>query len=132
MEITQRILIDTNIYSHAFRGESDVTATLRSVSSIALSAISIGELLSGFRGGSREKDNRRALAMFLDSPRVTVLPIDESTGDYYGAILDQLRRQGVPIPTNDLWIAATAKQHGLALYTKDRHFEKVAGLLLVD
>ncbi len=131
MEIIQRILIDTNIYSHAFKGDEEVTEILRKVSGIGLSAISVGELLSGFRGGRNEKKNRKQLTEFLDTPRVTLYPIDESTAEHYSAILDQLRKEGAPIPTNDIWIAAVARQHGLPLFTRDRHFSKVNGLLLV-
>lgn len=131
MGIVQKILIDTNVYSLAMRGNPEIVAVLRTVSSIRLSVVSIGELLSGFRGGRKEKMNRRRLAEFLDTPRVKVHPIDEDTAEFYSVILNQLRKAGRPIPTNDLWIAATALQHGLPLLTKDKHFSKVEGLLLV-
>ncbi len=125
-----RILMDTNIYSHALRGNPDVTAVLRQVSHIGFAAISIGELLSGFKGGRREQENRRELMKFLDSPRVTVYSISEVTAEYYSHILNQLKKKGNPIPTNDIWIAAVAFQHGLPIYTMDQHFSCVEGLLL--
>ncbi len=125
-----RILIDTNIYSLALRGNLDVTTTLRQVAHIGISAISIGELLSGFKGGSREQENRRELGQFLDSPRTCLYPLDENTAEYYSSVLNQLKEQGTPIPTNDIWIAATAFQFGLPLYTFDKHFSNIAGLLL--
>ena len=126
-----RLLLDTNIYSHALRGTPEVVAVLRKTAELALCAISIGELLSGFRGGRREQENRDELAQFLDSPRVELHPINEDTAEFYAAILDQLRRQGQPIPTNDIWIAASAMQHGNILYTLDAHFQKIPGLLLL-
>ena len=125
-----RILIDTNIYSGAMRGDEAIIQTLRQVEYIGVSVISLGELLSGFKGGTREAENRRELGMFLDSPRVFLLPVDEYTATHYCAILDQLRRHGTPIPTNDIWIAAVAFQHGLPLFSKDGHFSKIDGLLL--
>lgn len=125
-----RILIDTNIYSGALRGEADIVRVLRSVEHIGISVISIGELLSGFKGGGREEDNRRELGVFLDSPRVGLYPVNEYTADQYCAVLDRLRRKGTPIPTNDIWIAAVALQHGLQLYTRDQHFQQVEGLLI--
>ncbi len=125
-----RILIDTNIYSLALRGDSDVTAMLRQVSHIGISAISIGELLSGFKGGSRERENRSELGQFLDSPRTCLYSLDENTAEYYSSVLNQLKEYGTPIPTNDIWIGATAFQHGLPLYTFDKHFSYIAGLLL--
>lgn len=126
-----KILIDTNIYSGALRGAPAVVAILRKAERIAISSISIGELLSGFKGGTREQKNRDELAEFLDAPRVDVYPVDEDTSEFYAAILNQLRQQGRPIPTNDIWIAAVAQQHGLALYSNDVHFQQIPGLLLV-
>ncbi|MBU0673304.1 MAG: type II toxin-antitoxin system VapC family toxin [Proteobacteria bacterium] len=125
-----RILIDTNIYSNALRGNNEVVAVLQRASLIGISAISIGELYSGFLAGTREKTNREELDQFLDSPRVVIYPADESTAEYYSSTLNQLKSQGTPIPTNDIWIAATAFQHGLQLYTLDNHFHHIKGLLL--
>jgi len=125
-----RILIDTNIYSSALRGMPEVTEVLRQVVHIGITAISIGELYSGFKGGNREQENRRELGLFLDSPRVTLYHIDEYTAEYYCAIVDQLKTRGTPIPTNDIWIAAIAFQHGLQLFTLDKHFSRIEGLLL--
>ena len=64
-----KILMDTNIYSRALRGDKDVVTALRHTAHIGFSSISIGELLSGFKGGNREKENRQELNQFLDSPR---------------------------------------------------------------
>jgi tRNA(fMet)-specific endonuclease VapC len=125
-----KVLIDTNIYSFAFKGDPEVITTLKHVSHIGITSISIGELLSGFKAGNRKKENRKELGEFLDSPRVTLYPVDIGTAEYYSSILDQLKNQGTPIPTNDIWIAAVAFQHGLELYTLDNHFQKITGLLL--
>jgi len=127
-----RLLIDTNIYSHALRGTPDIVEVLRNVNDIAISVISIGELLSGFKGGIREKQNRKELAQFLDAPRVRVLSIDDETAEFYASVLNSLKKSGSPIPTNDLWIGAAALQHGLALYSKDQHFKWIPGLTCVD
>jgi len=127
----RRILIDTNIYSHAFRGDEDVTATLRKAGEIGFSVISMGELFAGFKGGGREKDNIEELEEFLDSPRVVVYKVDDQTSGFYASVFDNLKEAGAPIPTNDIWIAAIAFQHGLELFTKDTHFQRVAGLSLI-
>jgi len=124
------ILIDTNIYSYAMRGDAEIIEALQQVAHIGISAISIGELLSGFKAGNKEKVNRQELNQFLDSPRVTLYCIDEETAEYYCLILDQLKNNGTPIPTNDIWIAAVAFQQGMPVYTKDQHFTKIKGLLL--
>ena len=127
----RRILIDTNIYSHALRGDRDVIEVLRRVEKIGFSVISIGELLSGFKMGSKEQKNRAELEKFLDSSRVVIYSIDEETSEYYAEIVNKLRKIGRPVPTNDIWIAAVASQHGLRLFTKDAHFKKIPGLFLV-
>jgi len=126
-----RILIDTNIYTHALKGTADVVSVLQSAVEIGFCVISIGELISGFKGGTKESENRDELARFLDSPRVKIYLIDETTADFYGDILDKLKKAGTPIPTNDIWIGAAALQNGLKLFTKDQHFENIPGLLLV-
>ena len=126
----RRLLIDTNIYSYALRGDDDVVEVLRKSEQIGISVISIGELLSGFKGGGRENKNREELEIFLDSPRVVVYPVDEDTSEFYAEIINNLREIGKPVPTNDVWIAAIAFQNGLKLYTKDIHFKTIPGLSL--
>jgi len=125
------ILIDTNIYTHALRGEQETISVLQQVQEIGICSISIGELLSGFKAGTREKKNREELAEFLDAPRVKIFGIDEDTAEFYATILDELRKKGKPVPTNDIWIASVAFQYGFPLFTKDRHFEQISGLILV-
>jgi tRNA(fMet)-specific endonuclease VapC len=126
-----QILIDTNIYTYALKGDAEVVSILQKASKIGISSISIGELFSGFKGGSKEGENRKELETFLDSPRVFICNIDYNTAEYYAEILNQLKVIGRPIPTNDIWIAATAFQYGLKLCSKDSHFKDVPGLILV-
>ena len=60
-----------------------------------------------------------------------MLAHDLETAEYYALIVKKLRAKGKPIPTNDVWIAANALRHGMALYSFDRHFGEIDGLLLV-
>lgn len=121
-----RILLDTSAYSAFFRGHPSALALLRRADTIALTPVVLGELLAGFRRGRRPARNRAQLEELLDSPRVEVVPVDEETADFYAEVHSALRAAGTPIPTNDVWIAASAMQHGLRLVTGDRHFERVA------
>ncbi|MFC1820042.1 type II toxin-antitoxin system VapC family toxin [Thermodesulfobacteriota bacterium] len=126
-----KILIDTNIYTHALKGDPDTISILQQAREIGISSITIGELLSGFKAGRKEKKNREELAEFLDAPRVQLYGIDEDTAEFYSQILNDLREKGKPIPTNDIWIAAVAFQLGFLLFSKDKHFQYVSGLVLV-
>ena len=127
----KEILIDTNIYSFALKGDRDTVSLLRTMRLIGISSVSIDELLSGFKGGTREKENRRELDEFLDSPRVRIYSVDEDTAEFYAEILNEMRSKGTPIPTNDIWIASVALQKGLPLYSRDLHFKQVPGLILL-
>jgi tRNA(fMet)-specific endonuclease VapC len=127
----KKLLIDTNIYSYALKGDNIVIEVLKETDEIGFSTISIGELLSGFKLGGMEQKNRKELEQFLDSPRVVIYPIDEVTAEFYAQILYSLRQIGKLVPTNDIWIAATAFQNGLKLFTRDSHFQSIAGLYLV-
>jgi len=68
------------------------------------------------------------LTRFLEHEAVEVVPVADVTADRYSRIALQLRRQGTPIPSNDIWIAAQAMEYGAELLTSDRHFEHVGGL----
>ena len=122
------ILVDTNAYTAFMRGEATVADVLAHAERIFISSVVLGELRGGFAAGSREARNRAELARFLDSPRVDVLPVSAQTADSYALVYAGLRRKGQPIPTNDLWIAASAMEHGAALLTSDAHFAQVDGL----
>ena len=125
-----RLLLDTSAYSAMRRGDQRLLQPLREASEVLLSSVVLGELLYGFVGGKLESKNRDLLRDFLDSERVDVVPVDEDTAERYAAIRNHLRGQGRPIPTNDLWIAASAAQHGLVLLTLDHHFTDVPHILV--
>jgi tRNA(fMet)-specific endonuclease VapC len=130
MEI-KRVLIDTNIYIEFLRGDENINNILSSADFIAFSVISIGEILAGFKIWSDEKKYLNEFDEFLYSPRLIIYDIDSETSEFYAKTYNELRIAGNPIPTNDMWIAALALQHGIKLLTNDRHFTKVAGLFLI-
>jgi predicted nucleic acid-binding protein len=117
-----RICLDTSGYSAFKRGHDGALAVVQSAAEIVLPAVVLGELLAGFRIGSRERSNRRELDAFMESPRVRVAALDFETAQRYAEILPYLRERGTPIPTNDIWIAATAMEWGLRVLTTDAHF----------
>jgi tRNA(fMet)-specific endonuclease VapC len=128
----KRIIIDTNFYVAFKRRDEVAITTLRKAEYIAVNTVILGELLAGFRYGSKEQQNREELDQFFNSPRVDLLAIDDGTAEFYAQIFAELKARGCPIPTNDLWLAASAMQHGLALATYDKHFNNISGLLLAN
>jgi tRNA(fMet)-specific endonuclease VapC len=127
----KRVLLDTNAYVAFKRGAREIVEVLQLADEVVVSTVVLGELLAGFASGEREASNREELAQFLGAGRVSVVTVDESTADYYARVFALLRRKGRLIPVNDLWIAATALQHGLLLVTLDQHFEAIEGLMTV-
>jgi tRNA(fMet)-specific endonuclease VapC len=122
------ILVDTNAYAAFKQGQPDAVEIIQRATRLAFNSTVLGELLAGFAAGSREAKNRAELQQFLTSDRVHILFIDDSTAAYYATVYRLLRSKGQPIPTNDMWIAASALQHGYALFSYDGHFQAVDGL----
>jgi tRNA(fMet)-specific endonuclease VapC len=112
------------------RGHAEIKSALQRAEEICVNPIILEELLAGFRRGGRLRKNQEELRMFLSSPRVHVLNLDEETAERYSLVLDSLWRAGTPIPSNDLWIAASAMQHGLRILTTDAHYQKVAQVVV--
>lgn len=122
------VVLDTNAYTAFKLGRKEAVDVMAMSPQLGLPVVVIAELLAGFAAGSREAANRKDLSAFLDSPRVQVLAASLTTADFYARVCAVLRRRGKPIPTNDLWVAATALEHGAALFSYDGHFDAVDGL----
>lgn len=127
----KQVLIDTNVYSRGLGGDDWASGILRRADELLLSPIVVGELYAGFSKGTRKSQNVALFNEFILSPRITIATIGIETSEFYDVILTQLRSQGSPIPTNDIWIAASAMEHGAHLATMDNHFKRVAGLLTI-
>lgn len=118
--------LDTSAYSNFRRGNEEVAALLDRAESVGMSTIALGELRTGFLLGGRRQRNEAELEAFLDNPAVEVLQVDFETSRHYAEIVADLRRAGTPLPTNDIWIAATAARNGTTVLTCDDHFEHIA------
>lgn len=126
------VVLDTNAYSALLQGDNKVLETMARTDTVYMSSIVLGELFAGFRGGNRLSENRNLLERFLARPHVHLLEVGFETADVFGAVKHQLKKQGTPIPLNDVWIAAHAIEKGAVLISYDRHFENVPGLRLWD
>jgi tRNA(fMet)-specific endonuclease VapC len=124
-----RLLLDTSAYAAFMRGHDGTMTAVREADELYVSAIIVGEMLAGFLSGSRTVKNRAELTRLLQSPRVNLIDVDDETAERYAVIFAGLKRAGTPVPTNDLWIAASAMQHGLRLLTLDAHFRKIPQIL---
>jgi len=123
-----RLAIDTNRYRDFCEGKEEVVNTFRLAEHIYMPFPVIAELRAGFACGTLARQNERVLNQFLNRSRVVILFPDEQTLFHYGRLYAQLRTQGTPIPTNDLWIAALVQQHNLMLYSRDRIFNHLPQL----
>ena len=117
-----RLALDTNRYVDFARGDDVVVELLEHADEILLPLVVLAELRAGFAVGTRGARNEGGLRRFLLREGVSVLLPDEQTTHHYASVFRQLRQQGTPIPTNDVWIAALVIQHGLVLSSRDAHF----------
>jgi tRNA(fMet)-specific endonuclease VapC len=122
------IALDTNTYVGFKRGDERCLEVIQNAQHLLLSTIVLGELLAGFACGEREARNREELGRFLDYRQVETTALGMATADAYALIYRTLRKQGWPIPTKDLWIAASCLEHGSVLFSLDAHFDRVDGL----
>ena len=126
-----RLCLDTNAYCRLMSGHAPLTQLLESADEILVPATVLGELHAGFELGLRREANRRQLAEFLAMPGVETTAVTAGVAERYGILVRQLTRQGTPIPTNDIWIAAAVLETGARLVTYDAHFENVPGIVVL-
>jgi tRNA(fMet)-specific endonuclease VapC len=126
-----RLALDTNRYTDLVRGESFVHETVGLAEEAWLPFIVVGELRAGFAAGNRETTNEAVLRRFLLKPSVGILYPDDQTTHHYANIYRQLRKQGTPMPTNDMWIAALVLQHSLVLCARDAHFDALGQIVRI-
>ena len=122
-------ILDTSAYSALARNHAGILEVVTDAEALFTTPVVIGELLAGFHKGNRFDQNEKLLRRFLNEEDVRVLVIDEETAERYGVIYDFLRKAGTPVSPNDLWIAASAMQHGLRVLTTDRDFQKIPQIL---
>ena len=126
-----RLALDTNRYTDLCRGNAEVVETMEGADEIWLPFVVLGELRAGFAVSTQGPRNEATLRRFLLKPGVDVLYADEQTIHHYASVYRQLRKQGTPMPTNDMWVAALVLQHSLTLYARDGHFDALPQLTRV-
>ena len=124
-----KIMLDTSAYVGFKRNVIEMVEIIAGAELILFSPVVLGELMFGFRNGTRFKKNMSDFNNFLDHEAVGLVQMGRTTSDRYSRIAAQLKQQGTPIPTNDIWIAALAFQHGYKLFSRDQHFNLIPGLV---
>jgi tRNA(fMet)-specific endonuclease VapC len=127
-----KLALDTNAYKALGEGNQQLAEEARAAEVVGLPMIVLGELWFGFMNGTKLRENAATLERFLATPRVRVLEPDTQTARGFGEIATVLRQAGIAIRQNDIWIAALCKQYGFALATRDRGFQRVLGLEVVE
>jgi tRNA(fMet)-specific endonuclease VapC len=126
-----RLALDTNRYVDLCKGVAETARLVATAESVLVPFVVVAELRAGFALGRRAAENERVLRRFLAKDGVELLFADEQTTFHYAGVFRQLRLQGTPIPTHDMWIAALVLQHSAVLHARDRHFDHLPQLLRV-
>ncbi len=126
-----KIALDTNRYVDLCKGVEETARLVATADAVFLPFVVVAELRAGFAIGRRGMENERVLRRFLLKDGVQVLFADDQTMINYASLLRQLRLQGTPIPTNDIWISALVLQHNIALHDRDRHFDRLPQIVRV-
>ena len=122
------VLLDTNAYSRLMQGDEGVIRIANDASCVYLCSVVLGELMFGFRHGTRYEQNRADLGEFRDDPKVVCVFSTEQTVENYGELMAGLAKAGTKIPTNDVWIGAFAKEYGAAILSFDGHMKSMTSL----
>lgn len=120
------MIFDTVALSALAERDPGLLDVARQSNRICLPIIALAEFRFGIES-SRYKSELRAWLNSLIGLQ-TVLYIDLATLDSYAQVRAELKQAGTPIPANDVWIAAIARQHGLKIVSRDQHFDKVEGI----
>jgi tRNA(fMet)-specific endonuclease VapC len=124
------LILDTNALSAVADGEVSAVGIVGRAERLAVPVIVLGEYGLGIAQSRHRAIYQNWLRDWISA--VVVLDIDEETTQFYAAIGLELKKKGKPIPANDLWIAATCRQHSMPLLSRDKHFDSIAGLRRLD
>lgn len=124
-----KLVIDTNAYVAFCKNDPKIVLAIQEAESILMPFIVLAELRTGFACGKKSAQNETVLTRFLNSSRVEILYPDEQTTHHYARLFSQLKKQGTPIPTNDLWISSLVLQHDACLLSLDAHFDHLPQIL---
>ncbi|MGZ8938713.1 MAG: PIN domain-containing protein [Limisphaerales bacterium] len=117
------MIVDTNALSAFAERNQAIRDALAKARGPYLPVIVLGEYLFGLLS-SREREKRERWLYDL-AAHWTILPVSAETARHYAEIRQTLKTQATPIPSNDAWIAALAREHSLPILSNDPHFDKI-------
>jgi len=120
------LILDTNALSAIAEGEPGAVRQFAHAAQVAIPVIVLGEYRFGIGRSRRRREYEQWLTEMVSIS--DVLAVDEETATWYAELRSQLKQAGTPIPSNDAWIAALCRQHGLGILSRDLHFDLIKGL----
>ena len=129
MPATGNVLLDTSVVIPYLKGDAAIRQQIQAIPILYLPMIVVGELYCGAYTSKHQARVLQEIKNFLTG--VVMLGQSETTAEYYGQIRAELAKAGTPIPENDIWIAALAREQGMPLVTRDAHFQRISGLNIV-
>ena len=128
-----KILLDTNTYSLFKKGESeDAQSILETADEIGIPNVVIAELYAGFYDGTRLAANEQELELFLQSPQTRIVRFTDQTPKIFGEQKCTLKKQGINVPHNDLWIASLAVENNFVVYSLDKHLKMIPSITVIQ
>ena len=121
-----KILLDTSIIIEVLNGNKKIADKLNDLKEFSISSVVLGELFVGINRVANKQKHFKILNDFINLS--TIVDVDKDTAVCYGELMASLYKKGKPIPTNDIWIAAIAKQHDFTLITQDKHFKEIGDI----
>ncbi|MFY9984736.1 MAG: type II toxin-antitoxin system VapC family toxin [Chthoniobacterales bacterium] len=120
------MILDTNALSALIDGDPAIGEIIEDFESLKLNSISLGEYRFGILQSRYRTEYENQLSQL--EADFEVLTVDVTTATFYALVRHELKSLGRPIPYHDIWIAALARQHGLAVVSRDTHFDSVRGI----
>ena len=124
-----KCMVDTNAIIRLLHADQRAVELFDQAASVSISSIVAGELFYGAENSSRKQENLDIFSKFLS--KYEIIGVDLYISQTYGEIKCRMKKLGITIPENDLWIAATAMSNQYPLISFDGHFSRIDGLQVI-
>ena len=130
--MSRRVLLDTNVLIRFLQDDEPLSDRIESAESVIIHPAVYSEFMNGLNPKTAKgMAARKSIEGFLESPVVDSVAVTTYTSVYYTKIYHHLKTAGEMIPQNDIWIAASALEHGFELLTHDGHFARIPMLNVI-